>query len=72
MVSHFVRVTCYSLTKPKHTTRILLRWNLNYLKLSTGYPDLRDDTIPIETALVDDARIQHIQDHLAAIRDARK
>lgn len=36
-----------------------------------GYPDLRDDTIPIKTALVDDARIQHIQDHLAAIRDAR-
>ncbi|PRQ54195.1 putative beta-glucosidase [Rosa chinensis] len=36
-----------------------------------GYPGARDDTIPIEEALIDDVRIQHIKDHLAAIKDAR-
>jgi len=37
-----------------------------------GYPDKRDTTLSVEEASIDDARIQHIQDHLAAIRDARK
>ncbi|KAM5581944.1 hypothetical protein ABKV19_010924 [Rosa sericea] len=36
-----------------------------------GYPDARDDTLSVEEASTDDARIQHIKDHLAAIRDAR-
>ncbi|XP_062010316.1 beta-glucosidase 24-like [Rosa rugosa] len=36
-----------------------------------GYPGARDDTIAVEEALIDDARIQHIKDHLAAIKDAR-
>ncbi|KAK9925477.1 hypothetical protein M0R45_033801 [Rubus argutus] len=35
-----------------------------------GYPDLRDDTLTVEEASIDDARIQHMQDHLAAIKEA--
>ncbi|KAM3713356.1 hypothetical protein ACJW31_01G249000 [Castanea mollissima] len=38
----------------------------------TGYPDKRDDTIPVETALDDNARIQHILSHLFAISEAVK
>ncbi|XP_062010310.1 beta-glucosidase 13-like isoform X3 [Rosa rugosa] len=36
----------------------------------TGYPDKRDDTVPLSTALIDDARIHHIKDHLTAIKEA--
>ncbi|XP_050380591.1 beta-glucosidase 24-like [Argentina anserina] len=36
-----------------------------------GYPDARDDTLSVEEALIDDARIQHIKDHLAAVKAAR-
>ncbi|XP_057948366.1 beta-glucosidase 13-like [Malania oleifera] len=35
-----------------------------------GYPEKRDDTIPIVKALQDDVRISWIQDHLASIKEA--
>ncbi|XP_057982297.1 beta-glucosidase 13-like [Malania oleifera] len=37
-----------------------------------GYPEKRDDTMLTETALQDDARIQHILSHLYAVSEARK
>ncbi|XP_030953641.1 beta-glucosidase 13-like [Quercus lobata] len=37
-----------------------------------GYPEKRDDTIAVKTALQDDARIQHILQHLYAILEAIK
>ena len=40
--------------------------------LGTGYPEKRDDTIAVETALQDDVRIQHILQHLYAISVAMK
>lgn len=66
VISHFIT------TKEKCSTRITLHWNLSYLALSTGYPDARDDTLSVEEASVDDARIQHIKDHLAAVKAARE
>ncbi|KAM7509811.1 hypothetical protein LguiB_008686 [Lonicera macranthoides] len=38
----------------------------------TGYPERRDDTIPVEIALEDDARIRNILRHLYAISQAIK
>ncbi|XP_057982295.1 beta-glucosidase 10-like [Malania oleifera] len=37
-----------------------------------GYPEKRDDAIPIETALQDNAKIQHILSHLYAVSEARE
>ncbi|CDP06221.1 unnamed protein product [Coffea canephora] len=37
-----------------------------------GYPQARDDSIPIETTLQDDARIQHILTHLRVVSEALK
>ncbi|CAK9186967.1 unnamed protein product [Ilex paraguariensis] len=37
-----------------------------------GYPEKRDDTIPAETAIQDDGRIQHMISHLYAISEAIK
>ncbi|KAL3526309.1 hypothetical protein ACH5RR_010965 [Cinchona calisaya] len=37
-----------------------------------GYPEKRDDSIPMETALKDDARIQHIIAHLQSVSTAIK
>ncbi|KAL3526310.1 hypothetical protein ACH5RR_010966 [Cinchona calisaya] len=37
-----------------------------------GYPEKRDDSIPVETALKDDARIQHITAHLQSVSRALK
>ncbi|KAL6139458.1 hypothetical protein ACLB2K_057762 [Fragaria x ananassa] len=44
--------------------------NPKFYITENGYPDKRDDTIPISTALIDDARIHHIKDHLTAIKEA--
>ncbi|CAK9186962.1 unnamed protein product [Ilex paraguariensis] len=38
----------------------------------TRYPEKRDDTIPVKTAIKDDARIQHMIGHLNAISEAIK
>ncbi|KAA8530122.1 hypothetical protein F0562_004831 [Nyssa sinensis] len=37
-----------------------------------GYPEKRNDTIPVETAIQDNARIQHILSHLYAVSEAIK
>ncbi|XP_059645352.1 beta-glucosidase 13-like isoform X2 [Cornus florida] len=37
-----------------------------------GYPEKRDDTLPVEIAIQDNARIQHILSHLYAISEAMK
>jgi beta-glucosidase/6-phospho-beta-glucosidase/beta-galactosidase len=44
----------------------------SYICLGTGYPEKRDDTVPVETALDDNARIQHILSHLFAVSEAIK
>ncbi|KAL4653165.1 hypothetical protein ACB092_01G283300 [Castanea dentata] len=46
--------------------------NPKFYITENGYPDKRDDTIPVETALDDNARIQHILSHLFAISEAMK
>jgi hypothetical protein len=44
----------------------------SYICLGTGYPEKRDDTVPVKTALDDDARVQHILGHLFAVSEAIK
>ncbi|KAK7849448.1 beta-glucosidase 17 [Quercus suber] len=46
--------------------------NPKFFVTENGYPEKRDDTIAVETALQDDARIQHILSHLYAISNAMK
>ena len=41
-------------------------------RFGTGYPEKRNDTIPIKTALKDNARIKYIKSHLSAISEAMK
>ncbi|CAK9186965.1 unnamed protein product [Ilex paraguariensis] len=46
--------------------------NPKIIVTENGYPEKRDDTIPVETAIQDDARIQHMIGHLYAISEAIK
>lgn len=49
--------------------------NFNNPKLyitENGYPDKRDDTIPVDEAIKDPKRIQHILSHLYSINEAMK
>ncbi|XP_030953642.1 beta-glucosidase 13-like [Quercus lobata] len=46
--------------------------NPKFFITENGYPEKRDDTIAVETALLDDVRIQHILAHLYAISEAMK
>ncbi|KAL8097661.1 hypothetical protein AgCh_030688 [Apium graveolens] len=54
---------------------IYISKNYNNPKLyitENGYPDKRDDTIPVDEAIKDPKRIQHILSHLYAINEAMK
>ncbi|KAM3713355.1 hypothetical protein ACJW31_01G248900 [Castanea mollissima] len=46
--------------------------NPKFFVTENGYPEKRDDSIAVETALQDDVRIQHILAHLFAISVAMK
>ncbi|GMY13145.1 beta-glucosidase 13-like [Fagus crenata] len=46
--------------------------NPKFYITENGYPEKRDDTVPVETALDDNARIQHILSHLFAVSEAIK
>ncbi|KAK7849474.1 beta-glucosidase 29 [Quercus suber] len=46
--------------------------NPKFYVTENGYPEKRNDTIPIKTALKDNARIKYIKSHLSAISEAMK
>ncbi|XP_057948367.1 beta-glucosidase 13-like [Malania oleifera] len=62
---------------PKGLAAILIHLKLVYNNpkvyiTENGYPQKRDDSLPVEEALQDDIRISCIQDHLSAVKAALK